>query len=121
MERLNQKNIKANKDIYKLKLKVQSIKFVGHIVTDIGIAADREEISAITSMSRQSDKTGLLRFMGMPIKLPILFLPKLEQNYSPTDHAHIGGAEFCWSEAQEKSFLTAKELISKIQFSCTIT
>jgi len=49
----------------KLQFKLREIKFVGNIVTDKGIRADHDKVKAITEMETPSNKSALLRFIGM--------------------------------------------------------
>ena len=63
MERAKEKNLKFNPK--KFQFKQKELKYIGHIITDSGIKIDPAKIEAITKMDAPTDKTSLLRFIGM--------------------------------------------------------
>lgn len=63
MERAKTENVKFNKD--KIQYKVDTVKYMGHIITSAGQRADDIKIKAIVDMPPPEDKHGLQRLLGM--------------------------------------------------------
>ena len=49
----------------KLQFKSPSVTFMGHKLTDKGVEPDPAKVHAITKMPTPTDKSGVLRFLGM--------------------------------------------------------
>lgn len=63
MERAMAANVKFNKD--KIQYKVDTVKYMGHIITSAGQRADDAKIKAIIDMPPPEDKQSLQRLLGM--------------------------------------------------------
>lgn len=63
MARAKEANVKFNKE--KIQYKVNSVKYMGHIVTLEGVKADEAKIKAIAEMPLPTNKAGLQRMLGM--------------------------------------------------------
>lgn len=63
MEMAQRANVKFNKD--KVQYKVNTIRYMGHIITPQGVKPDDTKVKAINHMPRPEDKKGLQRLMGM--------------------------------------------------------
>ena len=62
-EHARQQNIKFNAK--KIQYKVNTVTYMGHIVSADGMRPDPRKVEAIINMPRPSDKQGLLRLLGM--------------------------------------------------------
>ena len=63
LQRCREKNIVLSKD--KLKLKQESVKFIGHELTKDGVKPDQSKIDAIHDMPAPTDFSGVRRLLGM--------------------------------------------------------
>nr|XP_054591203.1 uncharacterized protein K02A2.6-like [Nothobranchius furzeri] len=63
MERAKEVNVRFNKD--KVQFKVDTVKYMGHIITAAGQKADDTKIKAIVDMPTPEDKQSLQRLLGM--------------------------------------------------------
>ena len=61
--RAKEANVKFNKE--NIQFKVDSVKYMGHVVTAEGVKADDTKIKAITAMPSPEDKAGLQRLLGL--------------------------------------------------------
>ena len=76
LKRCQEKNIKLNKD--KFKLKYKEVSFIGHTLIQNGLKIDLAQVEAITKMGKPQDVAGVQRFIGM-VKYLSKFLPKLSE------------------------------------------
>jgi len=109
MDRCQQKTIKLNSD--KLQFKLREIKFMGNIVTDKGIHADPDKVKAITEMETPSNKSALLRFIGMANYLSP-YCKNLSSTIQPMQMLTHDGIPYSWSDEQQSAFDKAKALIA---------
>uniref|UniRef100_A0A8C7ZN50 Gypsy retrotransposon integrase-like protein 1 n=1 Tax=Oryzias sinensis TaxID=183150 RepID=A0A8C7ZN50_9TELE len=72
MERAKTANVKFNKD--KIQFKVDTVKYMGHIITAAGQKADDTKIKAIIDMPTPEDKQSLQRLLGM-VKFLAQYIP----------------------------------------------
>lgn len=63
LETARKNNIKFNKE--KLQLRVNSVKFLGNIISKEGLKADPEKVKAIIEMETPKNKEEVKRFLGM--------------------------------------------------------
>ena len=63
MERAQAANVKFNKD--KIQFKVNTVKYMGHIITSEGVKPDDAKVTAIANMPAPEDKHGVQRLLGM--------------------------------------------------------
>jgi len=109
MDRCRQKTIKLNPD--KLQFKLREIKFMGNIVTDTGIRADPDKVKAITEMEPPTNKSALLRFIGMANYLSP-YCKNLSSTIQPLRMLTHDGVPYSWSDEQQLAFVKAKALIA---------
>ena len=62
IKRCEEKHISLNK--HKCEFSVNRISFLGHIISDAGLEADPEKVSAIAKMPAPTDAEGVQRIMG---------------------------------------------------------
>ncbi|XP_057679220.1 uncharacterized protein K02A2.6 isoform X2 [Corythoichthys intestinalis] len=63
MDAAQKNNVKFNKD--KIQYKVDSVRYMGHVVTSKGVKPDESKVLAIRDMPLPEDKKGLQRLLGM--------------------------------------------------------
>ena len=63
LKQCQKKQICLNKDNFRLKL--GSVAFMGHLLTDEGIKPDTKKITAIHLMQKPTDVAGVRRMLGM--------------------------------------------------------
>ena len=80
LERCQDTNFKLNKN--KLRFRLESVKYHGHVLTSEGIHPDDEKVEAITQMPRPKDKAETRRFLGMVTYLS-KFIPQLSDVTQP--------------------------------------
>ena len=95
----------------KIQLKLSSVKFMGYLLTDKGVAPDPSKVTAIQEMPKPKDRTGVQRFLGM-----CQYFSKFCSNLSNTvlslrDLTKLD-VVFNWTEVHERAFNSAKDLIA---------
>lgn len=94
LERCKEKNIKINQD--KMKLRLEEVRYMGHIISKDGVKIDPKKVEAITQMPRPKDLTQLKRFMGMTTYLT-KFLPNLATEAEPLRKLDQKDNAWCWN------------------------
>lgn len=110
LKRCSDRNIKLNKK--KFKFKLNSVKFMGFIITNEGLKADPEKIECITSMPIPTNKTALLRYIGM-VNYLSRFCPKLSMIIKPLRELTCQSMEFLWSKTHQDAFEESQKLIAQ--------
>ena len=108
--RLERAGITLNKD--KCKICVKRVKFVGHIVSELGIEVDPEKVSALTEMTPPKNLPDLRRFLGMVNQFN-KFCPKLADLTAPLRELLKKGNSWVWHANHDKAFQTIKDVISQ--------
>ncbi|GFX36267.1 transposon Tf2-8 polyprotein [Trichonephila clavipes] len=110
LERAKLLNIKFNSD--KLQYRVSEVRYVGQIISKLGIKPDPDHIEAVVEMPTPKSKTEVRRLLGR-----MNFLSKFITNVSKVTaslreiiHENV---EFNWGKEQELSFVNIKELLAK--------
>ena len=80
LERARAHNLKLNRR--KLKFKLSSVTYMGHIINDQGLCADPDKVKAVVEMARPEDVQAVQRFIGM-INYLSKFLDKLSEVCEP--------------------------------------
>ena len=110
LERARQRNLKLNEA--KSQIKLDEIHYIGHILNKDGLKPDPEKIKAISPMKKTQNKEELQRFLGMVTYLA-KFIPNLSQSAAPLRTLLENDAEWHWSEHQDASFETLKQLVTQ--------
>lgn len=110
LKRMSETNIKLNKD--KIRLCQSTVKFFGHILTPEGVKPDPDKIRSIVQMSRPTNVTAVLRFLGM-ITYLANYLPKLSTVAEPLRKLTIKNAPFEWSGEQQLAFDRLKTMVTQ--------
>ena len=101
-------NVSLKKE--KIRLAQPSITFMGHIISDTGIATDPEKVKAITHFPTPKNVTEVRRFIGM-IQFVARYIPHLTNLLHPLLNLTKKDVLFTWSESQEKAFGDIKQCI----------
>ncbi len=111
MSRCRARGLKLNPS--KIKFKLTSVGFMGHVLTPEGLAPDPEKIRAILEMQKPTDAAAVQRLLGMATYLS-KFLPRLSSVVEPlrrlTDKSTKDS--FVWDTQHESAFMALKELMS---------
>lgn len=109
-DRCYRENIKLNKD--KLKLRLNSVTYLGHVISAEGLAMDPAKVKAITEMPTPKDKDGVQRLLGM-INFVQTFAPRLSEVTEPIRDLLKKHSEFLWDEhTHGKAFNEIKAALS---------
>jgi len=110
LKKARAKNLKLNKK--KLKLRLDDVDYMGHILSRMGVKIDPKKVEAITKMPRPMDAKGVSRVMGM-VQYLAKFLPNLSEKSEPLRRLTDKGAAWNWTEDHEKTFNEIKVLVSR--------
>ena len=109
LERSRQVGLKFNPA--KLKLRVDKVNYVGHVLTSQGLRPDPEKIKAIINMPPPTDKEGVQRFLGTVNYLDKFIEHKAELQ-GPTSQLTQKDTAFVWDTPQKEAFRKLKDVIS---------
>ena len=108
LQRCREKNMKISKK----KIQIgTNVRFAGHVVSGDGVKADETKFAAIRRMERPKTLTALRSFLGLAQQLAI-GIPDLSHAAQPLRMLLKKNAAFVWTNAQEKSFQTVKDIIT---------
>ena len=107
--RCREKNIKLNKD--KFKLRRPEVSYIGHLLTAEGLRVDPEKVRAVKEMPRPIDVKGVQRLMGM-----VNYLSKFYEHLSDDCEVlrQLTHKEnmWEWADVQEEAFQRLKDKIA---------
>ena len=109
LERARQENLTFN--LKKLKIRVDEVKYSGHVLTSQGLKPDPDKIKAIREMPAPTDKAGVQRFLGM-VNYLAKFLPDKSSIDEPLRQLIQDGTEFVWEEPQQSAMDKLKTLVT---------
>lgn len=109
-ERCRERGIKLNEK--KLRFKLDSVSYMGHVFSKEGVRADPEKILAITQMSRPVDVKAVQRLLGVATYLA-KFVPQLSTVCEPLRRLTDEDSEFDWMPQHEDAFNEVKRLLSQ--------
>ena len=89
---------------------VASLKFLGFIISAIGISMDPAKIKAITDYPTPANAKTLQSFLGL-VNFSLRFIPQLATVTQPLRMLLKKGAQFMWSTACINNFNEVKKLI----------
>lgn len=110
LTRARRVNLKLNKD--KCKFLLDTLPYIGHLVTKDGVKPDPSKIEAITAMPAPTNSDGVRRFLGH-INYLSKFLPNCSAECEPL--RRLVGArenEFTWQDDQKRAFAKLKDMIT---------
>lgn len=94
-------NLKLNKD--KLKLGLSSVTYLGHQLTQDGIAPDPDKVKAINAIQPPTEKAELLRFLGMATYL-MKFVPNFSSKTQPLRELLKSDVAWHWTREMSDAF-----------------
>ncbi|KAF0746075.1 Uncharacterized protein FWK35_00029599, partial [Aphis craccivora] len=101
-------NIKFNLD--KLQYCKKSVKFMGHVISELGLQTDPDQVKAILELKEPKNKTELERIIGMFNYLRD-FIPKMAERISPLRELLKSNVLWEWSERHRCAFEELKQTI----------
>ncbi|RWR98464.1 hypothetical protein B4U79_04942, partial [Dinothrombium tinctorium] len=109
LERAKKESVVFNPN--KIQLRVSKVKYLGHILSVNGIAADPQKVKAIEEYEKPEKTTSLKRFLGM-IQYLSRFIPHLAHK---THHLRklLTDDEWNWNKEHEDAFKVLKQEIAK--------
>ena len=94
----------------KAKLRHLSVPFIGHVLTDKGLAPDPEKTMAIVKMPTPTNVKSLQEFLGM-VQYLAKFLPQLSKVTEPLRKLERKKAQWCWLPIHDKAVSKLKQMI----------
>ena len=110
LQRCRECGLKLNKK--KLKFKLDSVTYMGHVIGKEGVKPDPEKIRAIINMERPVDVQAVQRLLGMVTYLS-KFLPQLSSVCEPLRRLTDHDAVFEWLPQHDDAFTEVKQLLTK--------
>ena len=101
LERARQTGIKFT--LEKVEVRVNSVQYVGHILSDRGLKPTADRVEAILEMPPPDNKEDLLRFLGV-IQYLSKFMPNLSQEAAPLRILLKKDVQWHWEFEQQQSF-----------------
>ena len=95
----------------KCKFSVDSVKFLGHMISKEGIQMDPEKVQAISNFPRPTNISELRWFLGM-VNHVEKFATHMADTTKPLRDLMKKETECNWDEPQAKAFLTVKKQLS---------
>ena len=109
LQRLREANVTLNRK--KCKFSVNSVKYLGHVVSGSGIRPDPEKVSAIRNFKTPESVTDVQRFLGMVNQLA-KFVPHIATVTKPIRDLLVRKNAWVWDSPQEKAFKELKQIIT---------
>lgn len=109
LERARQVNVRFNRS--KLQLTVQSVVYLGHVVSSNGISPDPSKVRAIVDFPPPTSREDLMRFNGMATYVS-RYIPNFAGITFPYRQLLKKDAPWTWAEPQQEAFNKIKQLIS---------
>ncbi|KAK3101540.1 hypothetical protein FSP39_004320 [Pinctada imbricata] len=107
LDKAREYNLKLSPD--KCKLRRDSIKYVGHILSSEGVKPDPEKIRAVQSMEKPTNKQEMLTFLGF-VQYLGKFMPRMSDVSTPLRKLTEHSAEWIWTREHDVSFETLKTM-----------
>ena len=110
LKRCAELNLTLNKE--KCRFKVQSVTYLGNIISADGIKADPEKVRAISEMPPPTDRKGVERLLGT-VNYLAKFVPNMSTVMEPIRVLLRKDTEFSWMKPQEEAFAKVKSILSQ--------
>ena len=95
----------------KCEFSKNSVKFLGHVIDEVGIHPDPNKVQAILDIKAPTNVVELRRFLGMVTYLS-KFSPNLSQKSKPLRDLLSTKNEWLWDKCQQDAFTQIKEELS---------
>ncbi len=109
-EHARQQNVKFNAN--KIQYKVNTVTYMGHIVSADGMRPDPRKVEAIVNMPRPSDRQGLLRLLGM-IKYLAQYIPNEASITAPLRSLLKQDVEWSWQPEHDVAMQLVRETLAQ--------
>ena len=109
LTRAQDRHLKLNPT--KIQFKLTQLKFMGHQVSEDGVAPDPAKVEAILQFPQPTTKQALQRFLGMANYLNA-FCPNLSSVIHPLLQLTRRDTDFQWSSIHTSAFEAARQLIA---------
>ena len=93
-------------------LRLNSLRFLGHVIDSSGVRPDPDKIQAIEEFKQPKNIGDVRRYLGMVNHLS-KFAPNLTETTQPMRELLIKDNQWTWGEAQEAAFKKTKEMLTK--------
>ena len=110
LQRCRERGVKLNTK--KLRFKLQSVSYLGHVISSEGLSPDPEKVRAITEMPPPTDVRGVQRLLGMVTYLS-RFMPQLSSICEPLRRLTDDDSKFEWLDIHSEAMDTLKRVITK--------
>ena len=101
----------------KVKFWLSSVPFIGHRLTDKGLAPDPNKVSVIINMPTPTNVKSLQQLLGM-VQYLSKFLPQLSTVTEPLQQLEHKDADWKWSTVHDNVVSKVKDLICKAPVLC---
>lgn len=108
MTRANEANVKFNKE--KLQYKVNSVKYMGHVITSEGVKVDSAKVKAIVDMPLPTDRASLQRMLGM-VKYLSQYIPGEATTTAPLRQLLRKDSVWQWQHEHGEAVKTLKNAL----------
>ena len=115
LQRARERGLKLN--IEKVKLRLNSVPFIGHLLTEKGLAPDLTKACAITNMPIPTNVKSLQQLLGM-VQYLSKFLPQLSTVTEPLRQLVHKEADWQWTAEHDSAVCVVKDLICKAPVLC---
>ena len=110
LQRARERGLKLN--LEKVKLRLTSVPFIGHLLTDKGLAPYPNKLTAIMNMPTPTNVKSLQQLLGM-VQYLSKFLPQLSTITEPLCQLGHTDTEWKWSTIHDSAVHKVKDLICK--------
>ena len=105
LTRARERNITFNRE--KIQFRVNQVKYMGEVVSELGFSPDPEKISAIDKMPTPSCKQDLQRLLGM-INYLIKYIPNMSELTAPFRSLLKGDVSWAWFPEHDSALTKIK-------------
>ncbi|XP_033731751.1 uncharacterized protein K02A2.6-like [Pecten maximus] len=109
LQRCRERGVKLNKE--KLKLKLDQVTYMGHVISSKGLHADSQKVQAIKEMPTPQNKADVQRLLGM-VNFVQRFAPRISEITAPLRQLIKHENEFAWNCAHDKAFEELKTVLT---------
>ena len=109
LQRLRAAGLKLNKE--KCQFGRTELQYLGHTVTERGVATDPEKVQAIARIPAPTNLRELRRFLGM-VSWYRRFIPRFTDIAAPLNHLLQKKVRWTWSEKEEIAFETLRQQLA---------
>ncbi|KAI4897681.1 hypothetical protein NFI96_029695 [Prochilodus magdalenae] len=110
LQRARAVNLKLNKR--KLRLKLPSVTYMGHLLTTEGLCPDPDKVAAVQNMQTPHDVKSLQRLLGF-VNYLSKFLPHLSDVCEPLRRLTDKDVEWAWLSQHEEALRCIKQLVTQ--------